>query len=153
MSLRGWCPIGVGSLVVALAVSGCGGQGAECSCSTAEAKVEQPALSSPVASVNADGPCMASTQTGADGGVDVHVEVIENITTDTGSCQVHETLADGTVLVAVLRVRAQRQRLLRQLDARRCPGTDVHARKRLNEVRAAPGVALAKCTYRCTFKE
>jgi hypothetical protein len=101
MSLRGWCPIGVGSLVVALAVSGCGGQGAECSCSTAEAKVEQPALSSPVASVNADGPCMASTQAGADGGVDVHVEVIENITTDTGSCQVHEMLADGTVLVAV----------------------------------------------------
>ena len=55
MSLRGWCSIG---LVVdrCFAVSGCGGQGAECSCSTAEAKVEQPALSSPVASVNADGP-------------------------------------------------------------------------------------------------
>jgi hypothetical protein len=37
----------------------------------------------------------------ADGGVDVHVAVIEAITADTGSCQVHETLADGTVLIAV----------------------------------------------------
>ena len=100
MSLRRSFWINGGPWALALVLSGCGEQMTVCSCSTAEARVAQPALSSPVVSVGADAPCVASVVT-ADGGVDVEVSVVENITTATGSCQVHETLADGTVLIAV----------------------------------------------------
>ena len=97
MSLRSWVWMGIGSFAVALALSACdGGQQALCDCADARAQVAQPALSSPVVSVDADAPCVASLVS-SDGGLDVYVDT----QAATGSCQVHETLADGTVLVAV----------------------------------------------------
>ena len=96
MSLRSRVRIGVGSLAAALLLVGCGGQQVLCSCLGAQALVAQPALSSPVVSVGADAPCTASLVS-SDGGLDVYVYSGAAM----GSCQVHETLADGTVLVAV----------------------------------------------------
>ena len=98
MSLNCWGTIGVGLLAVAFTVRPVP-RGKRIVLARAQALVAQPTLSSPVVSVRADAPCVASLV--ADGGVDVEVTVIENINTATGSCQVHETLADGTVLIAV----------------------------------------------------
>ena len=87
-------------VTTALALTGCEGAGAGCSCATAGSIVAQPALRSAIKGAAADPPCTAIVQPGADGGVNVFVDVVQTISTPTGSCAIREVLADGTVLTA-----------------------------------------------------
>jgi hypothetical protein len=54
---------------------------------------------SPVVSITPDYPCTVTTIP-VDGGVWLVVAVDEGTPADSGTCSVHETLADGTQLVA-----------------------------------------------------
>ena len=87
-------------VVAASALAGCQGTGPACSCSIAAALVPPPPVSSPVVGLDADPPCSAVLEPGADGGVDILILVTGTVITSTGSCQARETLADGTVLTA-----------------------------------------------------
>jgi hypothetical protein len=97
MRLARWREAG---LAMTVGMTACGGkqpQVCNVACVASGATVGQPALSSPVASVSADAPCAVS-MTPADGGVAVFVQV--NQGGAAGTCQVRETLTDGSELAA-----------------------------------------------------
>jgi hypothetical protein len=71
-----------------------------CDCSQAGAYIVQ-MPPSPISSLTADAPCLVS-QFPVDGGVNIVIGVSAGAPGDSGSCDVHETLADGTILVATL---------------------------------------------------
>lgn len=95
-----WFSIAGAVVASALALAGCEGAGAGCSCATAGALVAQPALTSAIMGAAADPPCTAIVQPSGDGGVDVFVEVAQTISAPTGTCAIREVLEDGTVLTA-----------------------------------------------------
>ncbi|HVV49079.1 MAG TPA: hypothetical protein VHO06_05435 [Polyangia bacterium] len=92
----------LGSLVLALAgAAGCQGAPQQCSCATASAVVAQPAaLTAPIVGVVATAPCVASILQADGGAFVVYVQVAQTISSDTGGCQIRETLADRTALIA-----------------------------------------------------
>jgi hypothetical protein len=91
-----------GLLAATSALAGCDGMGPQCTCSIAGALIPQPEVSSPVVGLSADPPCSALLEPAPDGGVQIFVGVTGEVLTSTGSCQIRETLADGTVLTAEL---------------------------------------------------
>ncbi len=101
MRARHWLLL-LGLTVAPLAWAGCQGAGQQCSCPVAGALIPQPEVSSPVVGLSADPPCSAVLEPAADGGVQILVVVTGNVITATGSCQIRETLADGTVLTTAL---------------------------------------------------
>ncbi len=92
----------LGLTAAPLASGGCLGAGAQCSCPVAGALIPQPKVSSPVVGLVADPPCSVVFEPDGDGGVQVLVVVTGTVLSSTGSCQIRETLADGTVLTAAL---------------------------------------------------
>ena len=97
------------SVLAALAISiwlggaGCGSP-SKCNvtCAADEAIVDQTALTSPIVTVAAEGPCIVS-QFSVDGGSEVRVNVNNGgPAPSAGSCKIDATLADGSTWVAVL---------------------------------------------------
>jgi len=82
---------------------GCGGSTMICegACISAGAVIDQTPLASAIVSLNADAPCTV-TEVPIDGGTEVVIGVNAGTLGSSGSCQIHETLADGTIWVAVL---------------------------------------------------
>jgi hypothetical protein len=95
----------VRSLGVAAAVAsaGCGGATAVCNgaCITAGAVIDQTTLTSSIVSLTADPPCTVS-ELPLDGGTEVVIGVNQGPAGSAGSCQITETLADGSTWVATL---------------------------------------------------
>jgi hypothetical protein len=81
----------------------CGGTQAVCNgaCIQPGAVIDQTTLASPIVTLTADAPCSVS-QLPIDGGTEVVVAVSQGPAAAAGSCQIHETLADGSSWVAVL---------------------------------------------------
>lgn len=82
---------------------GCGDSPAVCegACIIAGATIDQTTLPSPIVSLTADPGCTV-THEPIDGGTEVVVGLDQNTAGLSGSCQIHETLADGSTWVAVL---------------------------------------------------
>jgi hypothetical protein len=97
-----WGLLLVGFGAAASVLIGCLGAGTQCSCATAGALIPQPPVTSQVVSLIATPPCSVVPEPGPDGGVYILVVVTGTVITSTGSCQIRETLADGTVLTAEL---------------------------------------------------
>jgi hypothetical protein len=101
MSLGVWLVGCLGTFAL-LGSAGCDGH-AVCTadCTAAGAVIVQSASMSPVVSLTADAPCTVSVVP-VDGGSQVIVGVNEGNPAHSGTCSVHETLSDGTELVATL---------------------------------------------------
>jgi hypothetical protein len=86
------------ALLVGALPAGCGST--SCDCTDGNVHIFQMPPSG-IVSLTADSPCTAY-QSPWNGGVDISVDIDARITSGSGRCDLHETLADGTMMVATL---------------------------------------------------
>ena len=102
MSLRRGLVVSLCAVAGVVSV-GCGGKTMICegACITAGAVIDQTTPASAIVSLTADAPCTVAVVP-IDGGTEVIIGVSAGTLGAPGSCQIHQTLADGTIWVAVL---------------------------------------------------